>query len=97
MFAGNPVPFASFPSGHVVWPTCLLVTGAPGGRLFAAYVLWVAWATLYSCHHYLLDAISAVVIVYALRRLFTYLWPTGSVSSSSCRSNCSVACPLSMA
>jgi len=64
MFSGNPVPFAAFPSGHVAWPTCMLMTAPPGGRLrFTAYVLLVTWATLYTSHHYPLDALAAVGVV----------------------------------
>ncbi|KAK2162394.1 hypothetical protein LSH36_99g00015 [Paralvinella palmiformis] len=73
MFGGNPVPFASFPSGHVAWPMCIYVTSAPGGRIFAIYVLWVAWATLYSCHHYLSDAVVAALMVVILYKISNYV------------------------
>jgi membrane-associated phospholipid phosphatase len=77
IFAGNPVPFASFPSGHVAWPTCVLVTqmlcGCSVRRkvLLAIYVVWVAWATMYSCHHHLSDILAAVVVVVLVDRLIT--------------------------
>jgi membrane-associated phospholipid phosphatase len=73
MFGGNPVPFASFPSGHVAWPMCIYVTAAPGGRFFTIYVLWVGWATLYSCHHYLSDAIVAVIMVIIIYKVINYI------------------------
>ena len=69
MFAGNPVPFGAFPSGHVAWPTTIFMIRPPGGRIFALYVMWVAWATLYSCHHYLTDAMGAVLLVVGVKRL----------------------------
>lgn len=77
IFAGNPIPFASFPSGHVAWPTCVLVTQMRHGCtrrrrvLLGVYVVWVAWATMYSCHHYLSDIVAAVVVVFAVDRLIT--------------------------
>lgn len=75
IFAGNPVPFASFPSGHVAWPMCILMTlpTSRERRLFAFYIVWVSWATMYSCHHYLTDIVAAVVIVVALVRLLGWL------------------------
>ena len=54
MFAGNPVPFAAFPSGHVAWSMCmLLVLPNESRRVMFVYVCWVTWAVLYSGHHYL--------------------------------------------
>jgi len=66
MFDGNPVPFGAFPSGHVTWPMCILLTAPPGGRSrFSLYVLLVVWATLYTSHHYLLDVIGAICVTVA--------------------------------
>lgn len=75
MFANNPVPYASFPSGHVAWPSVALVASVADRcsrrrrAILAAYVAWVGWATLYSCHHYLLDAVVAFAVVCAVHRL----------------------------
>ncbi|ELU10320.1 hypothetical protein CAPTEDRAFT_203978 [Capitella teleta] len=96
MFSGNPVPFASFPSGHVSWPACIYATLPPGGRLFSLYVLWVAWATLYSCHHYLLDAVMAVIIVTGVRRLLVWLAERPSRNRDSTCGFQGVVCPLNM-
>jgi len=93
MFKNNPVPFASFPSGHVVWPTCIYVTSPPGGRVFALYVLWMTWATLYSCHHYLSDALAAVVVVLVVKRLLTHF---ENRSARTRPLDCSVVCPFAM-
>ena len=68
LFGGNPVPFGAFPSGHVAWPLTILAIRAPGGRLFVAYVFWMAWATMYTCHHYLSDVIGAVVLVLGAKK-----------------------------
>ena len=72
MFNGNPIPYGSFPSGHVAWPLCAHLVGGPGGNYFVLYIVYMGWATLYSCHHYLLDAIGAVVLVLAIRRIIAY-------------------------
>lgn len=96
MFSGNPVPFASFPSGHVAWPSCIYATMPPGGRIFALYVVWVAWATLYSCHHYLLDAIAAVCIVAGVRRLLVWLADRPNRNRDAACGFQGVVCPLNM-
>lgn len=94
IFKNNPVPFASFPSGHVVWPSCIYATSPPGGRLFALYVLWMTWATLYSCHHYLSDAIAAILVVIVVKRLLS------QIANRSTRTrpllDCYVVCPFAM-
>ena len=68
LFGGNPVPFGAFPSGHVAWPMTILAIRAPGGRYFALYVCWMAWATMYTCHHYLSDVIGAVILVLGAKK-----------------------------
>lgn len=75
IFTGNPVPFASFPSGHVAWPMCVQLTlpTARERRRFAFYVPWVAWATMYSCHHYLTDILAAILLVTSLHRMTSCL------------------------
>ena len=94
MFNGNPIPYASFPSGHVAWPTTIHLTGGPGGNLFLLYILWMCWATMYSCHHYLLDAIGGFVVVVATKKVLTYLQDKAVCSSDyKCRPN-GIACPF---
>lgn len=75
IFTGNPVPFASFPSGHVAWPMCVQLTlpTARERRRFAVYVAWVAWATMYTCHHYLTDILAAILLVTSLHRMTSCL------------------------
>lgn len=73
MFVGNPVPFGSFPSGHVAWPLCILLTLPVNLRpRFSAYVVWMAWATLYTGHHYVVDIVGAIVLVAVIARLIGY-------------------------
>jgi membrane-associated phospholipid phosphatase len=78
MFAGNPVPYAAFPSGHVAWPTCIVLTQPSTYNWpFVIYVAAVAWATMYSGHHYFSDVIGAIIVVLVVNRLLN----TTSVSA----------------
>jgi len=81
MFAANPVPYAAFPSGHVAWPTCMLLTQPWRRWPFVIYVAVVAWATMYSGHHYISDVVGAVILVLSVSR--TLAWVSASSSSSS--------------
>jgi len=69
LFSGNTVPFAAFPSGHLAWTTTMYVVGAPGGRFFGFYVGWLAWATMYSHHHYIIDAVAGITFVFLCDKL----------------------------
>jgi len=94
LFEGNPILFASFPSGHVAWPTVIYMTAPPGGNYFLLYILWMTWATLYSCHHYLLDAIGAIIVVTATKKILTILSEKSVCGADyKCRLT-SVACPF---
>jgi len=73
LFQGNPAPYGAFPSGHVAWPTCIYLTSPPGGNIFILYIVYMAWATLYSCHHYLTDAIFGVIIACIVDKVIRYL------------------------
>ena len=96
MFKGNPIPFGSFPSGHVAWPTCIYLTLPPGGRFFLLYIVWMAWATMYSCHHYVSDAIAAVILVICVKKSIGYLSDRATRTRESSCTLPSVVCPLQM-
>ena len=94
MFLSNPIPYASFPSGHVAWPTVIHVIGGPGGNYFTIYLAWMIWATMYTCHHYVLDAIGALVLVWITQRVLKYLTDKQVCSSDyKCRP-VGIACPF---
>ena len=94
MFNGNPIPYGCFPSGHVAWPFAIYLSGAPGGNWFVLYVLWMTWATLYACHHYLIDAIAAVIIVLIVRKVLQVLHDKAVCSPDyKCKPH-SIACPF---
>jgi len=98
MFSGNPIPFGSFPSGHVAWPYTFYLIGAPGNNWFLLYVAWMAWATLYSCHHYALDAVGAVVTVLLTRKLVQFMNDKGICNTESrCRpTSVAATCPFNV-
>ena len=73
MLSGSPIPYGSFPSGHVAWPFVFFLQGGPGGNWFILYVFYMSWATLYTCHHYLTDSIGALILVLVTRKLVNYL------------------------
>lgn len=82
LFSNNPVPFASFPSGHVAWPTCIFLTLPPGGSItFSFYIALMSWATMYSDHHYLLDAVVAILVVASTKKLISFVNRPPSTSS----------------
>lgn len=96
LFHRNPVPFAAFPSGHVMWATCIFFVAPPGGRVYLAYVALVIWATLHTCHHYVLDAVGAVLVVVIAKQIIVHLRKRGHRHSICMCDNygmlCSVVC-----
>ena len=96
LFSGNPVPYGSFPSGHVAWPFSVYLIGGPGGNWFLLYVIYMSWATLYTCHHYITDTIGAIILVLATRKLINYLSEKQVCGMDfKCRPN-SIACPFTV-
>lgn len=76
LYSGNPLTYGAFPSGHVEWPTIFYVTGgAPAGKWFLLYIVWITWATMYTCHHYLSDALGAIVCVIVTKEILSSLKP----------------------
>jgi inositol phosphorylceramide synthase catalytic subunit len=77
-FSASPVVFGAFPSLHAGWATLhalYLHHVFPKGRIvFAAYVMWVWWATMYLTHHYFVDLIGgsclAVTVFYIAQRKY---------------------------
>ena len=94
MFSGNPVPYASFPSGHVAWPLVVHLSRPPGGNYFLIYVFWMAWATLYSCHHYILDVVGSVVMVILSKKVVDYLSDKQVCTSDYKCKAITIACPF---
>ena len=68
IYSASPVKFGAFPSLHVAWPTIVLVSDPWISERFAKmHVLWITWAALYSNHHYGVDALGAIVMVFTIR------------------------------
>jgi membrane-associated phospholipid phosphatase len=64
-FLNQPIPFGAFPSLHSGCATTealFLSHVFPRGRIiFALYVVWIWWATMYLQHHYAVDLIGGFV------------------------------------
>ena len=73
MFQENPVPFASFPSAHVGLTVCLLITAPSDVIIFAIWSVWMSWATMYSCHHYLSDVLGTVILVTTVKQIISFI------------------------
>jgi len=69
-FTTAPLPFGAFPSLHAADATleALFLGGVfPRARpLFAAYVGWVWWATMYLNHHYAVDLVGGSLLAAAV-------------------------------
>jgi hypothetical protein len=94
LFHRNPVPFAAFPSGHVAWATCIYVIAPPANRCFLAYIALVVWATLHTCHHYVLDAVGAVLVVLTANQIIFHLRRRGYRHSICMCDNYGVLCSV---
>lgn len=85
LYSASPVKFGAFPSLHVAWPTIVLVCDPWISERFAKiHVLWITWAALYSNHHYGVDALGAIIMVFAVR-FFAGIWSPFENNSKSRR------------
>uniref|UniRef100_UPI0037545EC2 phosphatase PAP2 family protein n=1 Tax=Salmonella sp. s51933 TaxID=3160127 RepID=UPI0037545EC2 len=79
--------FGAVPSLHVAWPTIVLVSEPWISERFAKlHVLWITWAALYSNHHYGIDAMGAIALVFTVR-FFAGIWSPFIVRGTSSRNN----------
>jgi len=65
IYSASPLKFGAFPSLHVAWPAIILVNRPWFSKKFAWFhVVWIAWAAMYSCHHYLVDVLGGLALVF---------------------------------
>lgn len=75
IYATSPVKFGAFPSLHVAWPAVILVSGPWISEKFAMFhVAWITWAALYSNHHYGVDAIAGILLVFLVNFMMIKVW-----------------------
>jgi len=75
IYSASPVKYGAFPSLHVAWPAMILVCGPWISEKFAlGHVAWITWAALYSNHHYGVDAIAGIVLVFLVNFMMRKVW-----------------------
>lgn len=75
IYSASPVKYGAFPSLHVAWPAIILVCGPWVSEKFAmGHVAWITWAALYSNHHYGVDAIAGIVLVFLVNFMMRKVW-----------------------
>ena len=90
LYSASPVKFGAFPSLHVAWPTIVLVSDPWISERFAKlHVLWITWAALYSNHHYGVDALGAIAMVFTIRFIAGICSPFSNHTTSS-RNSCTL-------
>lgn len=90
IYSASPLKFGAFPSLHVAWPTIVLVSDPWISERFAKlHVLWITWAALYSNHHYGVDALGAILLVFTIR-FVAGIWSPFSNHMTSSRNNCAM-------
>ncbi|EDO39005.1 predicted protein [Nematostella vectensis] len=75
IYSASPVKFGAFPSLHVAWPAIILVCGPWINEKFAMlHVAWITWAALYSNHHYGVDALAGLMLVFLVNFMMRKVW-----------------------
>lgn len=78
IYSKSPVVYGAFPSLHVAWPVIVLVchpcVNERGAALNVAWIVWIAWAALYSNHHYGVDAMAGIFLVLLVNFMMTKVW-----------------------
>ncbi|XP_057313997.1 uncharacterized protein LOC130655279 [Hydractinia symbiolongicarpus] len=75
IYAASPLKFGAFPSLHVAWPAIILVNQPWISKKFAWFhVIWIAWAALYSNHHYGVDALGGILLVFIVNLSMIKIW-----------------------
>lgn len=75
IYSKSPLKFGAFPSLHVAWPAIILVNEPWIGKRFAWFhVIWIAWAALYSNHHYGVDALGGIILVFIVNFSMIKIW-----------------------
>lgn len=75
IYAASPLKFGAFPSLHVAWPAIILVNEPWISKKFAWFhVVWISWAALYSNHHYGVDALGGILLVFIVNFCMIKIW-----------------------
>ncbi len=75
VYSASPLKFGAFPSLHVAWPAIICVNDPWMGKKFAWFhVFWISWAALYSHHHYGVDALAGIFLVFIVNYCIIKVW-----------------------
>eukprot|EP00112_Aurelia_sp_Birch-Aquarium-sp1_P008083 Seg1886.1 transcript_id=Seg1886.1/GoldUCD/mRNA.D3Y31 product="Inositol phosphorylceramide synthase catalytic subunit AUR1" pseudo=true protein_id=Seg1886.1/GoldUCD/D3Y31 len=75
VYSASPLKFGAFPSLHVAWPAIICVNQPWIGKKFAwCHVFWISWAALYSHHHYGVDALAGILLVFVVNFCMIKIW-----------------------
>ena len=75
IYSASPLKFGAFPSLHVAWPAIILVNQPWISKKFAwLHVIWIVWAALYSNHHYGVDALGGIILVFIVNFSMIKIW-----------------------
>lgn len=67
IYGASPVKFGAMPSLHVAWPAIILVCKPWISAQFGIFhVVWIAWAAMYSNHHYGIDALAGILLAFTV-------------------------------
>eukprot|EP00794_Sanderia_malayensis_P007406 gene7406-8226_t len=75
VYSASPLKFGAMPSCHVAWPAILCVNDPWIGKKFAWFhVFWISWAALYSHHHYGVDVLAGIFLVFIVNYCIIKVW-----------------------
>lgn len=75
IYGASPVKFGAMPSLHVAWPTIILVCKPWfSDTVGILHVVWISWAALYSNHHYGVDAMAGIFLVFFVNYCMTRIY-----------------------
>lgn len=80
-YSRTPTIFGALPSLHVAFPAVAMTAGwrdfgSRGRIITAGLTLWMLTASVYLDHHWLLDGITTLVIVWTGHKLLTWISPS---------------------
>jgi membrane-associated phospholipid phosphatase len=75
IYSASPLKFGAFPSLHVAWPAIIVVNQPWVSKKFAwLHVVWIVWAAMYSNHHYGVDALGGIILVFIVNFSMIKIW-----------------------
>ncbi|XP_002157325.2 uncharacterized protein LOC100211216 [Hydra vulgaris] len=75
IYSASPLKFGAFPSLHVAWPAIILVNEPWISKRFAWFhMIWISWAAMYSNHHYAVDALGGILLVFIVNFSMIKIW-----------------------